>query len=379
MNSKERVTAVINGKIPDKVPLGEFAVDSDTAEKIIGHETYHRAKAKSQIAFWEGRRDEVIQSWKEDYIELHKKLGILDIVTFSDATWMVPMETAEAPERISEDTWKDREGRIYRFSDITEDITCIEDPTLWSKQFLPDDFSGPVPPIDMDPISLEIRDHIIDALADEKYICTPCGGEVGITFLGGIERGCMELITNPEAVNAATQYALRTQAVHDEIMIHPKGDGVLLGQDFSATTGPFISPKMFREMFFSAIQQRVQHLHDKYGIKVLKHACGNNWELFDMFIEIGYDAYQSIQSSASMDIRKLKAEYGDKITLWGGVSLENLVSGTAEEVRQDVRYAMEYGKPGGRFILGASHSIAVGTNYDNYMAMLDEYSKLASY
>ena len=97
MNSKERVTAVIDGKIPDKVPLGEFAVDFDTAEKILGHETYHRAKAKSQIAFWEGRRDEVIQSWKEDYIELHQKLGILDIVTFTDATWIVPMETEEAP------------------------------------------------------------------------------------------------------------------------------------------------------------------------------------------------------------------------------------------------------------------------------------------
>jgi hypothetical protein len=292
---------------------------------------------------------------------------------------MVPTETEEAPERISEDTWKDREGRIYRFSDITADITCIEDPTLWSKQFSADDYSGPVPPIDIDPVSFEIRDHIIDALGDEKYICTPHGGEVGITFLGGIERGSMELITNPEAVNAATQFALKVQAEHDKVMIHPKGDAVLLGQDFSATTGPFISPDMFREMFFSAIQQRVQHLHDTYGVKVLKHACGNNWKLLDMFVEIGYDAYQSIQSSASMDIKKVKAQYGDKLTLWGGVALEKLVSGTADQVRQDVRYAMEHAKPGGRFILGASHSIAVGTNYDNYMAMLDEYQKLAAY
>ena len=59
--------------------------------------------------------------------------------------------------------------------------------------------------------------------------------------------------------------------------------------------------------------------------------------------------------------------------------MENLVSGTPDDVRQDIRYAMEHAKPGGRFILGASHSIAVGTNYDNYMAMLDEYNKLASY
>ena len=80
-----------------------------------------------------------------------------------------------------------------------------------------------------------------------------------------------------------------------------------------------------------------------------------------------------------MDICEVKKRYGDTMTLWGGVSLENLQSGTPDDVRVDVRRAMECAKPGGRFILGSSHSIAVGTKYDNYMAMLDEYNKLAAY
>ena len=49
------------------------------------------------------------------------------------------------------------------------------------------------------------------------------------------------------------------------------------------------------------------------------------------------------------------------------------------EVREDVRHALEIGKRGGRFILGSSHSIAVGTNYDNFMAMLDEYRQHCDY
>jgi uroporphyrinogen-III decarboxylase len=32
MNSKERVTAALNGEIPDRTPIGFFAIDSDTAE-----------------------------------------------------------------------------------------------------------------------------------------------------------------------------------------------------------------------------------------------------------------------------------------------------------------------------------------------------------
>ena len=74
MTSKERVKAVLHGDIPDKVPWGEWAVDFDTVSKIIGHDTFYRAKAKSQMALWEGRRDEVAQSWKEDGINFFRKI-----------------------------------------------------------------------------------------------------------------------------------------------------------------------------------------------------------------------------------------------------------------------------------------------------------------
>ena len=80
-----------------------------------------------------------------------------------------------------------------------------------------------------------------------------------------------------------------------------------------------------------------------------------------------------------MDICELKEKYGDKITLWGGVALEHIISGTQDQVREDVRRAMECAKPGARFILGTSHSVSVGSNYDNYMAMLDEYWKRCYY
>ena len=80
LTSKKRVDSVFAGQIPDRPVIGFFAIDSDTAGRILGRETYWRAKAKSQIGFWEGRRDEVVQSWIEDGIELYKKLDFVDIV-----------------------------------------------------------------------------------------------------------------------------------------------------------------------------------------------------------------------------------------------------------------------------------------------------------
>jgi uroporphyrinogen-III decarboxylase len=65
------------------------------------------------------------------------------------------------------------------------------------------------------------------------------------------------------------------------------------------------------------------------------------------------------------------------MALWGGVSLEHLIlDGDPHAIRRDVRAALEKGAAGGGFILGPSHSIAKGTRYENFMAMLDEFDKL---
>ena len=101
-----------------------------------------------------------------------------------------------------------------------------------------------------------------------------------------------------------------------------------------------------------------------------------NIPLMEMFIEAGIDCYQSLQTTAGMEIGKLKKMFGNRLCFWGGVSMEKLITGTQDEVRADVRNALERGAPGGGFILGPSHSIAYGTKYDNFMAMLDEFVKL---
>lgn len=379
MTSKQRVRATLEGKIPDRVPIGEFAIDFDTVEKILGRETYLRAKARSQVAFWEGRHDEVAESYLNDHIELHEKLE-LDIITFPMATWLIPPESDDPPpKKIDETTWEDKYGRIFKYSDITADITCIKDPVMGEKIFTVEEFEKEPSLPERDERSWKIVDTVIQRFKDEKFICGPDGGEIGILMLGGMERGLMELIESPDVVKAATAYDLRQQNFADEVLVHPDSDGILWGADFAYKSGPLISPAMFKEFFLEPNKARVKNIHQKFGKKVMKHCCGNNNALLDYFIEIGYDAYQSIQPTAGMDICKLKKSYGDKITLWGGVALEYLVSGTADEVRQDVRTAMECAKPGGRFILGVSHSVAVGSNYDNYMAMLDEYHKLCDY
>ena len=168
--------------------------------------------------------------------------------------------------------------------------------------------------------------------------------------------------------------AAKTDARHAELGF----DAVFWGTDYAYNAGPFLSPAMFREFILPYAKARTESVHS-LGLPVIQHACGNNWALLDFFVEIGFECYQSIQNSAGMDLKLLKKRYGRKIALWGGVGVEKLVAGTPEDVAADVRYALRYGKPGGGYIFGASHSIAVGTKYDNYMRMLEEFRRLREY
>jgi uroporphyrinogen-III decarboxylase len=143
----------------------------------------------------------------------------------------------------------------------------------------------------------------------------------------------------------------------------------------AGTNGPLVSPGMFRQMCLPYLTERIAHIK-QFTQRVGMHNCGNNIPLMEMFIEAGIDYYQSLQTTAGMEVGELKRRFGDRMCFWGGVPLETLIRGEPQDVRAAVRTAMQRGAPGGGFILGPSHSIAKGTKYENFMAMIDEYVKL---
>ena len=80
-----------------------------------------------------------------------------------------------------------------------------------------------------------------------------------------------------------------------------------------------------------------------------------------------------------MNLGQIKARYGRDFACMGGIQVETLVSGTPEEIEREVRHAMDHFKEGGRWIFGSSHSIAVGTKYDNFRMMADQFVKYRDY
>ncbi len=380
MDSNQRVKKVINGEIPDEVPWGEFAIDFDTVEKILGHETFLRAKARSKVAFWEGRRDEVVQSWKEDIVDLYQKLEFIDIINFScECMGLVPPKDyiPSKPRKIDENTWEFSDGRIYKYSDLTGDVSLVYDPRPVEEIFYihsEEDTKAEniIPP---DPSIFEVIDAVIDVFGGKRYIIGPGGEELeafSVLDRGKLEQGLMEIALNPERFAKESFYSTQKAYLNNEYYIRPGIDGIMMPVDYAGSIAPFMSPDAFRKILLPNMKDRIRQIHDR-NMPVFKHACGNNKLLLDMFIEAGVDCYQSLQKTAGMDLKWLKQKYGSELVLWGGLSVENLLSAGPEEVEKETKEALCIGKRGGKYIFGSSHSIAKGTKYENFMKMVDTY------
>ena len=67
--------------------------------------------------------------------------------------------------------------------------------------------------------------------------------------------------------------------------------------------------------------------------------------------------------------QKLKERVGDRICLWGGIWHEHIIAGTVEDIRNDARYAFQHAAPGGGYIMGSTHSLAVDAKKENVLEM----------
>ena len=377
MNSKQRVSAAINRQPVDRVPLGFYAVDCDTVGRVLGRSTFVRDKVESQIALWEGRRNELAAGLKADVVDFYRLMDCADLLLPKEAMLLPPVDYEPLrPRAIGDDRWEDERGRVYQASRSANEIRCVYDPTVGERNWSVEDFADDTPPEPPDASMFEVLDHVIAELGDERYVASSTGGITALTLLGGPEEGLVLHALQPEVIAAATRQSVARQNALDAHCIRPGAAGVLMEQDTAGSNGPLVSPDMFRELSYPYLKARMQHVRESGVQQIIFHTGGNNMPLMDMFIDAGVDCYQSLQTTAGMEVGLLKQNYGETLCFWGGVPVEVLIAGTTAETRAAVRTAMERGAPGGGFILGPSHSVAFGTKYDNFLAFLDEFDRL---
>jgi uroporphyrinogen decarboxylase len=107
------------------------------------------------------------------------------------------------------------------------------------------------------------------------------------------------------------------------------------------------------------------------------HSCGNIMALADDLVEIGLDGLNPLEIKAGMDPLALKAKYGEKLVLEGGIDVRNWnAPGRAEA---ELREKLPALKKNGGYIFHSDHSIPETVSLKEYQYVLELAKKLGTY
>jgi uroporphyrinogen-III decarboxylase len=348
MTSRDRVKAVFEGYLPDRIPRWCGA----------SPEFWEKAKKDTELD-----DEELRVRMGDDFRRIYSVYHGPDVELVEGATWCSPFGIQ-------------REGIGYG-QPMTHPLKNVEDIAAVEAWSWPD-------PLDVDVSALR------EQAEEWKGKYSVLGGEWSpfwhdVIDLVGHENLYYLMYDNPEITKlifakVTDYYFEATSRAFDEAA--DVIDIFFIGNDFGGQTGPLMGIEMFETFMIPSLKRLVNLGHD-YNLPVMLHCCGGYRELIPSLVDIGIDALHALQPDArGMEPFSIKEEFGDRIVLNGAIDSHHiLINGESPEwVREQTRAVLEIMKPGGRYIAGASHdTILEETPVENVLGMMDAIEEFGAY
>lgn len=155
-------------------------------------------------------------------------------------------------------------------------------------------------------------------------------------------------------------------------------DVAFVTEDMGFKDRGFFSKSAYRELIMPCHKRFCDYCHAR-GIKVMLHTCGMNMELVPLYVEAGFDVLNPMEVKAGMDIFKLKKDYGDVLTLWGGIDVRTIANPDPSLLEAEIRDKVTMAKQGGGYIFASDHSIPDNVSLERYRHMIELGLKYGSY
>jgi uroporphyrinogen decarboxylase len=306
MNSKQRVLAAIQHREPDRVPLGIWLY-----QKIFGSE-----KLRAEIENKYGSLENFYAAFGIDLLLYVMPFPYKNYVPGLGGTFQTGL------------------GGV-----AVEDIT-------------PEHFRDPDDPVLYTGLEQFIATHPAQAIVAHVWGVV----EAAYSFMG-VEATLMNMVAQPELMARFFSQLGQWSARMAEHAIARGADIVQISADAGASNGMLFSPKQWWSLVYpndkliaAAIKRR--------GKPVAMHNDGNIWQIMDGIVALGVDVLHPIQTSAGMDLRAVKQQYGDRLTINGGLDITRVLSDTTdEELVAIIRDYMNVLKPRGGFIVNTEHFV----------------------
>jgi uroporphyrinogen decarboxylase len=159
-------------------------------------------------------------------------------------------------------------------------------------------------------------------------------------------------------------------------------DMIKIGDDLGMQNSLLMSPKMYREILKPFHADYLAFIKSRTTAKVFFHTDGDVFPLIPDFIEMGVDILNPIQTSAGKmsDLEGLKRQFGKNIIFCGGIDTHRVLPfGTPEDVRKEVKRIIDVlGKDGG-YMLASVHTVMPDVSPENILAMVDAVDEFGWY
>ncbi len=352
MTSRERITAVVRGEEPDRIPM-------------------HDSPWASTIARWrkEGLPEDTtvpeyfgFDTWRSVRADLSPRYEAR-VVEETDEYIIETSPWGETARR-----WKHR-ASVPEFLDFK-----IKDRDSWAEAKERMDLSE-------DRVPWEMLEENYPKWREEgayvEYSIWGPGYDVWGNRVVGTERFLMALATDPDWCREMQVFAA-ARAVHFGDMMLERGydfDGIRIPDDLGYRNGLLISPKAFDHAIRPAHEILCDwaNAHDKI---CWLHSCGNVMALVPRFVEIGWDVLNPLEIKAGMDPLKLKREYPD-LALDGGIDVRTMLD--LDEMKREVESKIPVLMEGGGYVYHSDHSIPDNVSFKNYCALIEMVKELGRY
>jgi hypothetical protein len=375
MTSRERVIAAFRHIQPDRTPFFEKLIKSPVADEILGRpcaaQNFHHQMERLADGDWHGLHVQAAR----DEIDLAEILGFDMVRLYPNAG-----PPSERPVRVDERTW--RIGRI-RYERLDSGWVHTTDPE-----------AKPIPEErqEADMIRWVESDWQPPerAFADDNLVMF----REGMRIIAD-ENLDLAVFTSAYGLGVATlsPYMLRW-FVHDREHLHTyyernalsslvsgvqqaeEGATIVgLGGDFACDHGPVCSPRDYKEFIAERIAVQSRRLHDM-GVFTTNASDGDLWPVLQDFLATAeVDGFEEIDFAAGMEMKRLKAEYGDRFTFVGNLDIRHtLTHGTVAQVKEHTKRCLEDGMatPGGH-VLMSGNCIHENVKTELFLAAVESY------
>ncbi len=344
MNSRDRVFAVLEGKIPDRVPLMEMSVDHKVIEGLYPGLSYL------------------------DFVE---KSDYYDVVT--SLTGIVPpkLDWVDEKKQIFRDKW----GALQQFTG--EALPHVIQPPRIEEE---EDLNDYIPPNPNNPYIMDEIRTMVKRFKDKKAIAF-VGEDVFAVpqyLRGGPEELFCDIKLNPKMLKKMVKIA---KEYHIELYRNVIAEGVeiiVLGDDYGSNMAPLISPFDFEDFFLPGMKEIIREVK-KAGAYVIKHSDGNIWKLFDQLVSAGMDMLGPLQLSATMELEKVKDKMPINMGVMGNIEVDVLTRGTVEDVINATKDCLRKVSPGGRHIISSGNTVTREVPPENLKAMIETVHEFGRY